>query len=52
MFLNLLKKKIKILVKILKKEVLKKKNIDAFKCSECGLWVTKSCDNQNCPTNL
>ena len=29
-----------------------KKNIDAFKCSECGLWVTKSCDNQNCPTNL
>ncbi len=30
-----------------------KKNIDAFKCSVCGLWSTdKSCNNQKCPSNL
>tara|TARA_B100001758_G_C17967439_1_gene381481 strand:- start:179 stop:397 length:219 start_codon:yes stop_codon:yes gene_type:complete len=31
-----------------------KKNIDAFKCSVCGLWSTdkSSCNNQKCPSNL
>ena len=34
------------------KEYSDKKNIDAFKCSVCGLWSTsQSCNNKQCPTN-
>ena len=37
-----------------KEERTEKKNLDAFKCSVCGLWSTdkSSCNNQNCPSNL
>ena len=30
-----------------------KKNLDAFKCSVCGLWSTsENCNNDKCPTNI
>ena len=37
------------------KDKFDKKNIDAFKCSVCGLWSTstnQSCEKKNCPNNM
>ena len=52
MHLNFLKKKTKIPKKSLKKIIVKKKNIDAFKCPACGLWsADKICNNEKCTTN-
>ena len=48
-----IEKKNKNINKGSEEESAEKKNIDAFKCSVCGLWSTdKSCNNQKCPTNL